>query len=958
MIQLQPSHHHFCNRAKNVIEEALQRFVQDSNVNIIHYSSKSRTETSTESKLITNGESPLENSTPLSAKEAETVAESTAQTRKRESTLLNSALRIEINREASYYLHTMDGIIEGGKHFLPGLLIPLPLDTDYHFILTRGNFSLFTAVRIREQARALDRFQSTNSAPPGRENPFGLNDPSATSITSAPMGFQSRDQVMQVFEYFLAHRAKRLEQMGNTKQSATSERFVRRGASAPSSSNKKSSTSTSQSQTKKPAGETRRSRSTHFTNKIDPSPISEQSYGFIGMIIAILAGSGYMMRNTKHSQKHSSYHSGSKTERNIAEDKESGHAMWALVISAVGLTAAPKILRTWGKIITHMSHLGLKLTTAFSRGCQRAHLAVSPLLLWCRRALADRQSRIHREETALTAWTNTCKSTNSKPAINGSSSIKKQASQKITKIDDKIVLERVPTNKLSSSSAVAVLKNDIASAGHENRAVSMVTQKKQTKSKKRASKALSNQRNSKEIGKTPIFSEIASADSNNVEVDSSSDADDDEFLHDLVTQPTQQVTDNESSSRSESLDAPSSPSSVTNTGIESSAGYFSEDRIFDDSYWRSIDEEEEGEGAWIETSSHLLKGKSRRIRGSEKQFHEATSSSQRPMRTQHNRKTSDTAFSPTFGNPKDRFVNNTNQPRRMVPSRRTPLSAQSSFNRITQHTLHNTSTTTSAVPPLHQHRPVKELSLSASAVLRPPQKENSRTLHPTDKLTQSPDIADFPPLKTAYPAHGHSMGSSVENSTDMEDHSSISDDSHLSTPRSRSLSAANFQSHEQDEGQDLLMAQQQTHSLYPMQIPYYPVGYMPMQMPDMSQMMYDPSSSMSSPVGLNQFIMPPVALSPEQIRALGQHQQGMMMMPYPSMYMVPHSQYDTMLPAPIMQRMMSSDEHVLYNVQASNQIYYETATNQPAQSGGAVPMELSVILPDESYIVDTVRLQM
>ena len=845
----------------------------------------------------------------------------------------------------------MDGIIEGGKHFLPGLTIsPLPasLVATSH---SRDTSSSFTAVRIREQARALDRFQTTNSAPPGRENPFGLNDPSATSITSAPMGFQSRDQVMQVFEYFLAHRAQRLEQMGNAKQSATAERFARRAASAPSSSNKKSSTGNSQSQTKKPSGESRRSRSAHFTNETNSTPLNEQSYGFIGMIIAIFAGSGYMMRNAKHSQKHlSSSNTGRQSEKNSNEDKESGYALWALVISVIGLTATSKILKTWGQAGTQLSHLKLKITTALSRGCERTHVALSPLLLWCRRTLAERQSRIQRQETALTAWTNT----NTKTIINGSSSTKKQASQKITKVVDRNSPERASTNKSSSSAAAATLKNDITAAGHENRAASLVTQKKQAKSKKRTSK-LPSGLNSKEANKALTFSEVASADSIDADLESSSDADDIVSLHHSSTQTKLQVVDTESSSRSESHAAPSSPSSVTNTALESTAGYFSEDRIFDDSYWRSIDEEEEGEGAWIETSAQLLKGKSKRTRGIEKQTHETTSSSQKPMRSQHDRKALDTAFSSNFGNPKDRHVNNTSQSRRTMPSRRPLPSIQSSFPRTTQNTSHNPSTTAQTA---QLHRPVKESSTSAPAVQRPPQKEQSRTLHPTDKPTQSADNTDFPPLKTAYPVHGHSMGSSVENSTDMEDHSSISDDSHLSTPRSRSLSTANFHCDELEENQHLQVAPQQTHSLHPMQIPYYPVGYMPMQMSDMSQMMYDPSMSMSPPTGLNQFIMPSVSLSPEQIQALGQHQQSLMMMPYPPMYMVPHPQYDPMLPAPIMQHMMNSDEQVLYNVQASNQIYYEPAINQSPQSGGTVSMELSAILPNESYIVDTVRQQM
>lgn len=112
------------NRTKHVVEEALQRFVQDSNVSILHYSSKSRTETTDDNSRSSNqtadGKNPVDDNTTASIEETDIDAESSAQTRKRESTLLNSALRIELNREASYYLHTMDGIIEGGKHFLPG----------------------------------------------------------------------------------------------------------------------------------------------------------------------------------------------------------------------------------------------------------------------------------------------------------------------------------------------------------------------------------------------------------------------------------------------------------------------------------------------------------------------------------------------------------------------------------------------------------------------------------------------------------------------------------------------------------------------------------------------------------------------------------------------------------------------------------------------------------------------
>lgn len=35
--------------------------------------------------------------------------------------LLNNALRVEINREASFYLSALHGIIDGGKNVLPGM---------------------------------------------------------------------------------------------------------------------------------------------------------------------------------------------------------------------------------------------------------------------------------------------------------------------------------------------------------------------------------------------------------------------------------------------------------------------------------------------------------------------------------------------------------------------------------------------------------------------------------------------------------------------------------------------------------------------------------------------------------------------------------------------------------------------------------------------------------------------
>lgn len=90
--------------------------MKDSNVTILHYSGRPLKETTQTSAPMSssNGSAPSEKS-PNGAS-----AETENQLKKREATLLNSALRVELNREASFYLSTMDGIIEGGKHFIPG----------------------------------------------------------------------------------------------------------------------------------------------------------------------------------------------------------------------------------------------------------------------------------------------------------------------------------------------------------------------------------------------------------------------------------------------------------------------------------------------------------------------------------------------------------------------------------------------------------------------------------------------------------------------------------------------------------------------------------------------------------------------------------------------------------------------------------------------------------------------
>lgn len=114
-------------RTQHIVEKTLQRFVKDSNVTILQYSEKASKE-STENNVISlptmSSNDTLSSSGSASEKLSRIeAAETEYQLKRREATLLNSALRVEINREASFYLSTMDGIIEGGKHFIPGKLL-------------------------------------------------------------------------------------------------------------------------------------------------------------------------------------------------------------------------------------------------------------------------------------------------------------------------------------------------------------------------------------------------------------------------------------------------------------------------------------------------------------------------------------------------------------------------------------------------------------------------------------------------------------------------------------------------------------------------------------------------------------------------------------------------------------------------------------------------------------------
>ena len=132
-------------RTQHIVDEALQIFVQESNISILQHSSVIKSKPAEINDVAETASSSAVSDT--AAADAHVLAESEALTRKRESTLLNSALRVELHREANFYLSTMDGIIEGGKHFLPGK----DYSTDFTRLLTILQPHLMNSLRYYSQ---------------------------------------------------------------------------------------------------------------------------------------------------------------------------------------------------------------------------------------------------------------------------------------------------------------------------------------------------------------------------------------------------------------------------------------------------------------------------------------------------------------------------------------------------------------------------------------------------------------------------------------------------------------------------------------------------------------------------------------------------------------------------------------------------------------------------------------
>jgi hypothetical protein len=277
--------------------------------------------------------------------------------------------------------------------------------------------------------------------------------------------------------------------------------------------------------------------------------------------------------------------------------------------------------------------------------------------------------------------------------------------------------------------------------------------------------------------------------------------------------------------------------------------------------------------------------------------------------------------------------------------------------------------TSAAITPTAAPAQQKEISLSATSALKSilARKAPARTQLPHIN-TQDTHCHEFPPLRSIPDSQFQGRSSSTENSTDMEDHSTVSGGSHLCSPRSRSPSAS------QDppaffEEEPLAGHLMHAHPNSLLQMPFCPMGFMPMHMASMPQLMYNPSMVPIMGPG-SQHYTPTVQnnMTQEQQQALlQQHQQAMMMMPFSPMYLLPQHGFEA--PSNIHFRNLS-EEQTMYNAQVGNQIYLDSLLHAQNQHNVAhiqqsehhlpnvIAPETANIFSSETEIVDLVRRQM
>ena len=841
-------------------------------------------------------------------------------------------------------------------------------------------FFHFEAVRIRDEENTNGRFQSEVAANLGRESysSFG-NSLSSSSISAAPMGFQSRDQVMQVFEYLLAHQSERQEQIDSSKTSpnaAAAARASRRAGTAQSDKVKQSKTSSRKSATSTPKQQPQGHGKNSFSDgERENSTTPSDTYGFAGIYMALFAGSGFLLHSARSKSQQFSDTASMKSRRDRASllkstkysptgkksdeiEKQSTNFLLTSLTGCLGPTVSSNLPPTVESLCHFLSRIILKIVAflgyilAFRSTARFNYSSVTKI--------------IQQVQNKLDVFTELRGERVSTPATTISPASKKISGNKVTKTSEDSMPSAAAKKPKSSISTNKKVNNESKISVDNTSGIQKM---------KRASKKLQVVTSHHEdVTNQPMETFIAFCSSSSTDTQSPDDI--------ATTFPTTPLMKNVRISDLSNLetafheadleksdDAPASPSSQANS--ESTCGEtLADDKVFDDCYWCSQDEQEVEESGWIESSAQS-RGKTRRALGLQKAAHLSPYESrqkvrQQPLQIQHDRKAAESAFSSASASIRDRhtiasqqLIRKTQPLRRSPPSTHSPHSAPSSSNIPT-----TTTAITSTAPPAQQ----KETSLSAISALK------SILARKAPVNTQLPHINsqdshghEFPPLRGIPDSQFQGRSGSTENSTDMEDHSTVSGDSHLCSPRSRSPSASQdppaFFEEEPLAG-NLLHA----HPNSLLQMPFCPMGFMPMHMANMPQLMYPPMVPIMGPG--SQHFTPTVQnnMTQEQQQALlQQHQQAMMMMPFPPMYLLPQHGFEA--PSNIHHRNLS-EEQTMYNVQIGNQIFLDSllhAQNQHnvahiQQSEHHLPNvtapEVANIFSSETEIVELVRRQM
>ena len=833
---------------------------------------------------------------------------------------------------------------------------------------------------MRELEKAQIKFQSKYPTV-GRDGVTPLNGaPSSSSITAAPMGFQSKDQVMQVFEYLMAHQADKQDQAEVAKVAAASARATRKSASG-DMKNKRNSTGTRPANKASSKSNKKEWNSNSRSTNSDKVNASATSYGPMGIFIALCTG-GFLLwgiTNKDNSYRNSNSNSKCRGEKTVAhfhriskhftvpnkyEEMENNddNFLWDVLIFLIGENYSMKLPTRVKNVCAGVS--------LFCRILQRKIIAnfrnfVCVAILihqWISRLInrayqeieSQKQKRAARSSAqhgSLTSWTTSV-------SISHTNAQKKKVRNDIPKEASAMSL----TNREVPSKSLIKNKNMSPESTKISKKKTKATVLK--KSVHVATTVITSMNDvvigsPSEIELTPMIVICNEADnicSEKVEDDFNQLKDDDSSINSLerprisTSSPTLSVMT--------MTTTPSSPSSVAALD-EAQNGMLSDAQVFDDSYWRSVDNEaeEESEGAWIETVTLPSKGKLRKTQNDERMSQSAQPLSkqrQEVFKQQLVRKSAEAAFSSISMSGRDRHSNVAlQQARKGVSSlrRKSPIHIPST-------TLSLSSTSPSSIPHTSSATllcTTKEISLTATTTLKTMVGINNTTRnhHPRvpEHLTVTVELPQLPIYGSIQSAN-----SSAENSTDAEDQSSISGDSHLSSPRSRSFSCGHETVNTADEPMaDPMMHQSLQQELmgHHMQMQYYPpMGFMPMTM---QQTVYDPSMNLS-------FSPPTGILSSEQQQGLLQHQQAIMMMPYPPIYMLPHPQFDHMQHQQHQSPIHGSH---LMNIPPEEQIEYNNHVKQIYYESQAIPnnMSMSVSIMEEPIlnsndIVDLVRQQM